>query len=254
MSFDAVYDLLRITEYTAKKMLRSSNIPTKYSYASILVLLYLVFALFLPLDNAFFYLITLLSGFIGSTILTIYLIMGVYLFDQHLELTKYYYLNLRDLLKNIKNEKELENLNSAIEKLLLIDKIGIEYSPVTVIPAYTSLLLLHDKVYMFLFLAIYMIVCSLVVREIIIRYNEHVEKENMIEKELSKITSSQAKDYDTLPYCKIGWIILLMITFSVVLIYVINKVFKGINEHLAIHRSNYEYVKKYVVKITHINY
>lgn len=255
MGFDTIRDLLNITDYTAKKMLKTIHIPYKYGYLSLLVLFYLFFALFLPLDNTFYYLITLLMGFIGTTILTIYLIIAIYLFDQHLELSKYYYLSLRDLFRNIKRQHEITDFNSAIEKLLLINKIGIEYSPVTIIPAYTSLLLLHDKLYMLLFLTIYMIVCSLVIREVIVRFNIHAEKESIIDKELVKITGSREREYNIISYYKINWVILSIATFSPVLVHIINKFYTHLNEHLALHRGNYEYiVKRYVVRIARINY
>jgi hypothetical protein len=249
MGYEALSDLAKLVEHTAKKMVKPPYIPLKYLYLSLLLPLYIV-SLFIPLENTLYYVTVLLSGLTGSTTLTIYLIISIYLFDKHLELAKYYYLGLRDLLRSIKDERYLEDLNNNVNKYLLIDKMGVEYSPVLLVPAYTSLILINERVYAILFMALYVIITSIIVYEVIERYNRHIRYEDELDKRISELLRYRYRAYTTaFNDRKLLAVILMIFTLSIYIIVLLNKWFIDLEKHLDIHRSNYTLLKNTMIRL-----
>ncbi len=249
MGLDAIADLFKVVEYTAKKMLRSIFIPSTYTFLSILFTVSIALSFLLPLTDQLTYFITLITGLIGSTILSAYLSLLIYFVDKHLELSKYYYSNIRDLLSNIKSSKDIEKLEERVEKLLLVSKIGIEYSPVTIIPAYTALLLLHDKLYSILLFTIYMIICGVVYYKVVELFNTHLKLENSVEEEIFNLIGiKDRRNYELYHYNYLK-LVLSIITYAILLSIYMVKFIKDMDRHIANHRCNYEYVKNYVIKL-----
>ncbi len=249
MSHSTLIDLFEAIEMIAKKMLRSPDIPLNYIYVSIALVFAIASTIILPLENQYIYLLTLVFGFIGSTALSTYLSIIVYLYDRHLELSKYYYSSIRDLLSRLKYGSDLGDFDKKVEELLLTKKLDIEYSPVTLVPIYTALLLLPDKIYMLSLVIVYAILCSIVMYRLIELYNEHIEFEEVIEEKIKEILAikGERRKYNTIKYGGIE-IVVSTVTLTTLLPYYIYMFMKRYEKHLADHRANYELFKKKIVK------
>jgi len=193
----------------------------------------------------------LLTGFIGSTSHVSYIVYILYHLDNHLELSKYYYLNIRDITKITGEDLKIEKLSRSVTNLLLVSKIGVEYSPVILIPAYTSLLLIHDKIYSLIFIILYVFITALITRELVLTFNKHVECEKLIEQTLHEIYGYEPSMYMSIRYDSLYWFILMILSFTVTSTYVIIELIKSLEQHLYTHRNNYVLVKNALIK--HLN-
>jgi len=244
-------DLMNIIEYTFEKMMKTSRVKYIYIYIAFILPIYIVLLILAPLDNIFLKSIALLTGFIGSTIHVSYIVYVLYYLDNHLDLSKYYYLNIRDVTKITGEDLKIEKLNRSVTNLLLVGKIGVEYSPVILLPAYTSLLLLHDKIYSLIFIILYIIITALITREIVLTFNKHVECEKLIEQTLHEIYGYEPSMYMSIRYDNIYWFISMILSLTITSTYVIVEVIKNFEQHLYTHRNNHVLVKNALIK--HLN-
>jgi len=246
-------DLINIVEYTFEKMMKTSRFKHVYIYVSYVLPIYFALLIFAPLDNLLFKSTALLIGFIGSTIHASYIVYVLYHLDNHLDLSKYYYLNIRDVTKITREDLKIEKLSRSVTNLLLVSKIGVEYSPVILIPAYTSLLLLHDKVYSLIFFTLYICITALITREIVLTFNKHVECEKLIEQSLHEIYGYEPSMYMSVRYHNIYWFVLMIMSLTVISTYVIVELIKNFEQHLYTHRNNHVLVKNALIKQLNLN-
>lgn len=247
MELNTISDLYKVIDFTAKKLFKTIGISTRNSIISILLIIPLLVSLFNLTNYYLLYLFAELAGFIGSTIMTTYLTIVVYFLNKHIELSKFHYMNIRDLFNNLKSRSELKSYNHYLEKLLFINKLSIEYTPVTLVPAYSALIFMNELPYFISFILAYMFLCTAMLYEAVSRFNDHVIIENRIEEEIyGLINSTNKKEFISLRFSKLD-IVLSIITFSIYLIYLFIKIDNELVNHINIHRSNYQELAKYIV-------
>lgn len=247
MNLDVLKDLYKVIDYTAKKLFKSLEISIRYSILSILLLIPVLVNLFNLVDYSILYLISILSGLIGSTVLTIYIALVTFLLNKHIDLSRLHYMNIRDMLSNFKNRGDMKNYYQFLEELLVVNKVSIEYIPVTLIPAYSALLFINDRLYFSSFILIYMVLCTAMFYEAVSSFNNHVVYENKIEKEIyNLIESSDLKEYIVFRLRKID-LILSIISFSIYLTYLLLRTDYVFAAHANTHRVNYQELAKYIV-------
>lgn len=245
MEIDAISQLYKVVEYTAGEMFARVPAPAAYSRLSLLVFASMVISL-LPTTNGPYYLVAVLAGAIGSTAMTVYLALLLSALNKHIELSKYHYLNVRDLFKKMGREGELKNYSQHLERLLLVSKLSIEYMPALLIPAYSALIFVDSKPYFVAFMTAFMVMCSATMYEAIARFNDHLSRENVLENEIySLIGSSGPKKYVEENFGALK-ILLSIVTYSVFLTYMLARVSEVLTNHVSSHRHNYVELVKYV--------
>lgn len=247
LDLDIVRDLYKAIDYTVKKLFKTIGISTRYSILSILILIPLLISIFNLTNYSPLYLIAVLTGFVGSTVMTIYLTSIVYFLNKHIEFSKFHYMNVRDLFNNLKSRSELKSYNQFLEELLVLSKLSTEYIPVSLIPAYSALIFINEYIYFILFLSAYMVLCTAMLYEAVSRFNYHIILENKVEGEIhGLIQSTNRRDFVILKF-NIVDIVLSIITFSIYLTYLFIRISNELMNHVNIHRSNYQELAKYIV-------
>ncbi|MEM0380142.1 MAG: hypothetical protein QXP71_02310 [Desulfurococcaceae archaeon] len=245
MDIDTFRNLFKALDFIAKKLFKVTGLPIEYSLLSVLIIIPLIIGLINLINYPLIYLLTVLSGFIGSTVMTMYLTNAKYLLDKHIQLSKYYYMSIRDMLNIVKDRGEIREFVKALEELLIISRSSIEYTPVSLIPAYSALLFMNDRIYLTIFFLAYMAISTAMFYETISKFNTHVSYENMIEKEIfNLIDSNNRKEYSFLKYN----VFLSIITFSLYITYKFIKINNELHNHVNLHRSNYQELAKYFTK------
>ncbi|MET1160673.1 MAG: hypothetical protein ABWW65_06910, partial [Thermoprotei archaeon] len=248
MSSDVLSSLIKIQERLAKRLLKPFYIDYKYVYLATLTPLSVLTSFIANFTVSFTEVLQALitiSGLIGTTSLAVYISLSIYFYDKHLELSKHYYAGLRDIVSTISKSEGIED---SVEKLILLDKIGVEYSPVVLIPAYIALLVLPDILLYTVLLMIFSAITGLVVFTLYRSYVEHLDVENTIEDKLFKILNISNRRVFTSIGCSVFKILVSAATFSLYTMYDLHRFYKLMNEHLSMHRFNYLEIKKVFVK------
>jgi len=248
MSFNTLSDLANVLEVVSKKMLKTIYIPIIYVYVSPIYLIIAFLPFIVPVENIYSYSICLIAGLIGATMLSIYVSLIIYMFDSHIEYSKYYYLSVRDIVVRISSDEEVSGFKELVEELSVLKKIGVEYSPALLIPAYVALLLIGEQLYVLALLVLYSTISSLVLNEVVKQCNNHVKLENAIDEKISKLLQlGEVKYSDNIRYSYIDILVSIVSLGALQPIY-LSKIYSFYELHLSNHRSNYENIKKTLMK------
>ncbi|OYT38986.1 MAG: hypothetical protein B6U89_04950 [Desulfurococcales archaeon ex4484_58] len=249
MSLNSVNDLINVVEIVAKRMLRSISIPVKYIYLYLLAFIPVISSIFLTLNDPIICFISLTTGLIGFTTLSVYIISLIYMVNKHLELAKIYYSDLRDIITRIKHREELGDFEEEIEDLLLCKKINIEYTPIILVPGYMLLLIEDNWLYVVILFIIYSVLSSFLTYWTIQLFNNHVSKEKKIEYSLTKILNINiSREYGFMKFDK-KELLISILSFASILIVFIYRSYDVLDMHISTHRANYEGFKNALLKL-----
>jgi len=247
MGIEIVEDLFRVQELVAKKMLRSPHIGRCYSYLSLLLIASILLSILFPLSNKYVYLAVLVTGLIGSTVLAGYLIVLTYYLNRHIDLSKYYYSGIRDIITTVK--REAEDIEKTVEDYIVFKRISIEYSPVVLVPAYLALLILPSIEYFLVLVSVFYILCGVLYYEIINRFSLHAIYEEKIEHALSHLLSIERPREFEASSPRLWSIPMHLLTLGAYTVVCIYSFLNALENHITEHRVSYWNFKNSLLKI-----